>query len=69
MPLARVTTGPPIPTGWPMFPGWQAERIDNFNGFVNFAAPEDDLVADGWTALATRLTGQHLVDVPVQELP
>ena len=50
-------------------PGWQAERIDNFNGFVNFAAPEDDLVADGWTALATRLTGQHLVDVPVQELP
>jgi cyclohexanone monooxygenase len=49
-------------------PGWQADRIDNFNSFVNFVRADTDLVADGWTDLFTRLTGQHLVDVPVETL-
>jgi cyclohexanone monooxygenase len=49
--------------------GWQKERIDNFNGFVNFSPPSIDLVADGWTHLFNGLRGQHLVEVPVQDLP
>lgn len=50
-------------------PGWQRERIDNFNRSVNFAPPPVDLVADGWTELFRVLGGQSLVDVPVQDLP
>ena len=32
-------------------PGWQQERIDNFNTLVNGGAQEIDLVGDGWTEI------------------
>ncbi|MCT1639447.1 flavin-containing monooxygenase [Dietzia cinnamea] len=50
-------------------PGWQYERHDNFNGIISGHEVEGNLVDDGWTHLFPELTGQHLVDVPVGELP
>lgn len=50
-------------------PGWQYERHDNFNGIISGHEVEGNLVDDGWTHLFPQLTGQHLVDVPVGELP
>lgn len=50
-------------------PGWQYQRHDNFNGIISGHEVEGNLVDDGWTHLFPELTGQHLVDVPVGELP
>lgn len=32
-----------------LVPGWQRERMENFNALVSGLAQEQDLVADGWT--------------------
>ena len=38
-------------------PGWQKERMDNFNVLVNGGYEENDLVSDGWTEIFRNLTG------------
>ena len=42
-------------------PGWQRERMDNFNILVTGGQQEQDLVADGWTDIFRKLanTGQR----------
>jgi cyclohexanone monooxygenase len=50
-------------------PGWQAERHLNFNSIVNSHPQSEDLVGDLWTSFFRRLSGSHLVDVPVSSLP
>ena len=36
-------------------PGWQKQRMDNFNNLVNGGHEEVDLVADGWTDIFRKL--------------
>ena len=36
-------------------PGWQQERMDNFNMLVSGGFQEDDLVSDGWTDIIRKL--------------
>jgi cyclohexanone monooxygenase len=38
-------------------PGWQKERMDNFNTLVSGGDQDVDLVADGWTEIMRNLTG------------
>ncbi|MDO9459714.1 MAG: monooxygenase, partial [Alphaproteobacteria bacterium] len=38
-------------------PGWQKERMDNFNVLVSGGFQEKDLVGDGWTDIFRKLTG------------
>jgi cation diffusion facilitator CzcD-associated flavoprotein CzcO len=38
-------------------PGWQQQRMDNFNVLVNGGDQEEDLVNDGWTDIFRNLTG------------
>ena len=38
-------------------PGWQKERMDNFNALVSGGFAEVDLVQDGWTDIMRNLTG------------
>ena len=38
-------------------PGWQRERMDNFNILVNGGDQDEDLVNDGWTDIFRNLTG------------
>ena len=38
-------------------PGWQKERMDNFNVLVSGGTAEVDLVGDGWTDIFRKLTG------------
>ncbi|CAM9165276.1 unnamed protein product [Phaeothamnion confervicola] len=38
-------------------PGWQKERMDNFNILVSGGHADVDLVSDGWTDIFRRLTG------------
>ena len=38
-------------------PGWQQERMDNFNVLVSGGDQEVDLVSDGWTDIMRKLTG------------
>ena len=38
-------------------PGWQQERMDNFNALVSGGDQPEDLVADGWTDIFRNLTG------------
>ena len=38
-------------------PGWQKERMDNFNTLVSGGDQDVDLVADGWTDIMRNLTG------------
>jgi cyclohexanone monooxygenase len=38
-------------------PGWQQQRMDNFNILVSGGDQEVDLVADGWTDIFRNLTG------------
>ncbi len=38
-------------------PGWQQERMDNFNLVVSGADVEEDMVKDGWTDIFRNLTG------------
>jgi len=35
-------------------PGWQQRWVDNFSDFVTAEVAEEDLVMDGWTAIAAR---------------
>lgn len=49
--------------------GWQYERHDNFNGIISGHEVEGNHVDDGWTHLFPALSGQHLVDTPVADLP
>lgn len=43
----------PTDPGWSssLQPGWQRDRMANFNAWVSGAAPTEDLVDDGWTSL------------------
>ena len=38
-------------------PGWQQERMNNFNVLVSGGDQEEDLVSDGWTDIFRNLTG------------
>jgi cation diffusion facilitator CzcD-associated flavoprotein CzcO len=38
-------------------PGWQKQRMDNFNALVSGVPAGEDLVADGWTEIFRNLTG------------
>ena len=38
-------------------PGWQGQRMDNFNTLVSGGDAEEDLVRDGWTDIFRNLTG------------
>lgn len=37
-------------------PGWQQRRMDNFNSIIFGGKPEEDLVADGWTDIVSKLS-------------
>jgi cation diffusion facilitator CzcD-associated flavoprotein CzcO len=39
-------------------PGWQRERMDNFNALVHGVAQGEDMVHDGWTEIFQFLTGR-----------
>ncbi|MGB1959310.1 MAG: flavin-containing monooxygenase, partial [Luminiphilus sp.] len=41
-------------------PGWQRERMDNFNGLVSGQPQEVDLVDDGWTSLIGKMLRLYL---------
>jgi cyclohexanone monooxygenase len=38
-------------------PGWQKQRMDNFNTLVSGGDADEDLVGDGWTDIFRNLTG------------
>ncbi|MBQ73531.1 MAG: monooxygenase [Gammaproteobacteria bacterium] len=38
-------------------PGWQKERMENFNALVSGADRDVDMVSDGWTEIIRNLTG------------
>jgi len=38
-------------------PGWQKERMENFNALVSGEDRDEDMVADGWTEIMRTLTG------------
>ncbi|GAA1450049.1 NAD(P)/FAD-dependent oxidoreductase [Mycobacterium cookii] len=50
-------------------PGWQADRIHNFNNVVNGHDPDENFVGDFWTEVFPNATGRKLVDVPPASLP
>src|SRR3546814_8885387 len=37
-------------------PGWQKQRMENFNILVNGGHQEEDLVSDGWTDIIRNLS-------------
>jgi cyclohexanone monooxygenase len=39
-------------------PGWQKQRMENFNVLVNGGDQDEDLVRDGWTDIFRNLTGK-----------
>jgi cyclohexanone monooxygenase len=41
-------------------PGWQRERMDNFNALVSGQPREEDLVNDGWTSLIGKMLRIYL---------
>ena len=41
-------------------PGWQRERMDNFNALVSGQPREEDLVNDGWTSLIGKMARLYL---------
>ena len=41
-------------------PGWQRERMDNFNALVSGQPQETDLVDDGWTSLIGKMLRLYL---------
>lgn len=43
-------------------PGWQVERRRNFDAgsFGSFAAPEDDIICDGWSEIARNLAARRI---------
>ncbi len=43
-------------------PGWQQERMDNFNTLVTGGYQKEDMVGDGWTEIYRNLTGILPVD-------
>ncbi len=53
-------------------PGWQRERMDNFNTLVSGGYAEVDLVSDGWTdiiaKLLIRLRSQEKIDLSAESL-
>ena len=49
-------------------PGWQQRRHHNFNSLVNGHPQDENLVGDIWTTLLTAVTGQHLVETPLEKL-
>lgn len=42
-------------------PGWQRERIDNFNYLLSGIPVEEDLVNDGWTSVV-HMTQEHIAE-------
>lgn len=49
-------------------PGWQQRRHHNFNSLVNGHPQDENLVGDIWTTILTAITGQHLVEAPLDTL-
>jgi cyclohexanone monooxygenase len=41
-------------------PGWQRERMENFNALVTGVPQENDLVSDGWTSLIGKMVTLYL---------
>jgi len=52
-----VRNNRPTDDGWArsLRPGWQQERMDNFNALVSGGFAEEDLVNDGWTDIIGNL--------------
>ena len=52
-----VKNSPPTDSQWAqaLQPGWQKERMDNFNALVSGVPQSEDLVGDGWTDLIGKL--------------
>ncbi|MDL9946541.1 NAD(P)/FAD-dependent oxidoreductase [Gordonia sp. ABSL11-1] len=50
-------------------PGWQYDRHHNFLSVLNGHHQDENLVDDIWTHLMPALSGQHLIDVPIETLP
>ncbi len=48
--------------------GWQQRRHHNFNSLVNGHPQDQNLVGDIWTTVLTAVTGQHLVEEPLDTL-
>ncbi|PPJ51161.1 hypothetical protein CBER1_08526 [Cercospora berteroae] len=44
-------------------PGWQKERMDNFNIIVNGGVVEEDYVQDGWTDILHKLLARRAADI------
>jgi cyclohexanone monooxygenase len=44
-------------------PGWQRERMENFNALVTGVPQESDLVNDGWTSLIGKMVTLYLQNV------
>ncbi|MCH9731195.1 MAG: NAD(P)/FAD-dependent oxidoreductase [Actinomycetia bacterium] len=49
-------------------PGWQQQRLHNFNTFCNGGRAEENLVDDVWTRVFVDMTGQHLIEQSVESL-
>ncbi|VEG47120.1 putative flavoprotein involved in K+ transport [Mycolicibacterium flavescens] len=49
-------------------PGWQQRRHRNFNSLVNGHPQDENLVGDIWTTIMSSITGQHLVETPLNAL-
>ena len=49
-------------------PGWQRERMDNFNALVSGQPQETDLVDDGWTSLIGKMLRLYLENLEGEAL-
>ncbi|HEV2365822.1 MAG TPA: NAD(P)/FAD-dependent oxidoreductase [Caulobacteraceae bacterium] len=53
----------PTDPGWAasLTPGWQKQRMDNFNILVSGGVQDEDMVSDGWTDIIRNLLSQEVV--------
>jgi cation diffusion facilitator CzcD-associated flavoprotein CzcO len=57
-----VRNNAPTDPAWAasLTPGWQKQRMDNFNALTSGGEAEEDLVGDGWTDIFRNLSGKPL---------
>ncbi|MHB8528502.1 MAG: flavin-containing monooxygenase [Caulobacteraceae bacterium] len=60
--VVRMRDNTPTDPGWAssLTPGWQRQRMANFNTIITRGAVEEDLVNDGWTEMFIKLGGTTL---------
>ena len=49
-------------------PGWQQQRMENFNNLVSGIPQNEDLVADGWTEIMQLIRRDHQAANPIEAL-